>query len=79
MPAFSTRRACPCSRLEAKSRDGTSVPYFVVGAARVKNARRLLYGYVASKMLLNRFTAVHWGAPGLARGGVLVIANIRGG
>ena len=66
-------------QLEAKSADGTRVPYFVIGASGVKNAPTMLYGYGGFEIAMEPFYSGALGRAWLARGGVLVIANIRGG
>jgi prolyl oligopeptidase len=68
-------------QLFAVSKDGTRVPMFVVGPKtfdKTKGAPALVYGYggfLASQK--PRFTASAY--PWLERGGVYVIANLRGG
>lgn len=79
MPAFFDASRMTVQQLEAKSRDGTSVPYFVVGARGVKNAPTMLYGYGGFENALEPFYSGGIGRAWLARGGVLVVANIRGG
>jgi prolyl oligopeptidase len=70
----------------AASRDGTRVPYFVVwpkgrSAAAPGDGRlpTLLYGYGGFEVSLPPFYSGVYGTQWLERGGVLVIANIRGG
>ena len=69
----------------ATSKDGTRVPYFVVwpkgmsAAAHAGDASTLLYGYGGFEISLQPFYSGGYGAEWMARGGVLVIANIRGG
>ena len=79
MPAFFDASRMTVQQLEAKSRDGTGVPYFVVGARGVKNAPTMLYGYGGFENALEPFYSGGIGRAWLARGGVLVVANIRGG
>ena len=79
MPAFFDASRMTVQQLEAKSRDGTSVPYFVVGSPGVKNAPTMLYGYGGFENALEPFYSGTLGRAWLARGGVLVVANIRGG
>ncbi len=69
-------------QLEAVSKDGTKIPFFVVRAkkARLDGARpTLLYGYggfeVAMRPGYSAITGVAW----LEQGGVYAVANIRGG
>ncbi len=78
-PAFFDASLMAVQQLETKSRDGTRVPYFVIGPAGVKNAPTMLYGYGGFENSLEPFYSGALGRAWLARGGVLVIANIRGG
>jgi prolyl oligopeptidase len=81
-PAFFDASRDEVSQHEAVSKDGTRIPYFEVGprdpAAR-KNAPTLLTGYggfeVSSLPGYNALQGAGW----LERGGILVVANIRGG
>jgi prolyl oligopeptidase len=79
MPAFFDASRMTVQQLEAKSRDGTGVPYFVVGARGVKKAPTMLYGYGGFENALEPFYSGGIGRAWLARGGILVVANIRGG
>ena len=69
----------------ATSKDGTRVPYFVVwpkgmsAATRSGDTPTLLYGYGGFEISLQPFYSGGYGAEWLGRGGVLVVANIRGG
>jgi prolyl oligopeptidase len=66
----------------ATSQDGTRVPYFVVwpkGAVANGLNPTLLYGYGGFRVSLGPWYSAGYGAGWLASGGVLVIANIRGG
>ncbi|WP_293413613.1 prolyl oligopeptidase family serine peptidase [Piscinibacter sp.] len=66
----------------ATSRDGTRVPYFVVwprGAKADGNNPTLLYGYGGFQISLEPWYSRGFGAAWYQRGGVLVVANIRGG
>jgi prolyl oligopeptidase len=66
----------------AKSADGTRVPYFVVwpkGAQADGNNPTLLYGYGGFRNALEPWYSRAFGNAWYARGGVLVVANIRGG
>lgn len=66
----------------AVSKDGTKVPYFVL---RNKETRMdgknptLLYGYGGFEQSMSPYYASTWGRTWLSRGGVYVLANIRGG
>ncbi len=79
MPAFFDASRMTAHQFEASSRDGTRVPYFVIGTSGVKNAPTMLYGYGGFEVPLEPFYSGALGRAWLARGGVLVIANIRGG
>ncbi|MFE4305880.1 prolyl oligopeptidase family protein [Streptomyces sp. NPDC056517] len=66
----------------ATSRDGTRVPYFVVGPDRATApgpGPTLLYGYGGFEVSLTPFYGGVTGRAWLERGGTYVIANIRGG
>ncbi len=66
----------------ATSRDGTRVPYFVVwprGAKADGDNPTLLYGYGGFEVSMQPFYSGSIGSSWLARGGVYVLANIRGG
>jgi len=66
----------------ATSRDGTRVPYFVVwprGAAADGTNPTLLYGYGGFEVSLTPWYSGAFGKAWYERGGVLVVANIRGG
>jgi prolyl oligopeptidase len=64
----------------ATSKDGTQIPYFVT---RQKNltgpAPTVLYGYGGFEISLTPSYSVNFGMLWLNRGGVFVVANIRGG
>jgi prolyl oligopeptidase len=79
MPAFFDASRMTVQQFEATSRDSTRVPYFVIGRSGVKNAPTMLYGYGGFENALEPFYSGALGRAWLARGGVLVIANIRGG
>lgn len=69
-------------QFEATSKDGTRVPYFVVrprGLAFDGAAPTLLYGYGGFEVSLTPNYAAIAGKLWIERGGVYVIANIRGG
>jgi len=66
----------------ATSRDGTRVPYFVVWPAGAKADGRnptLLYGYGGFEVSMQPWYSAAFGKAWYQRGGVLVVANIRGG
>jgi prolyl oligopeptidase len=66
----------------ATSKDGTRVPYFVVwpkGAKADAANPTVLYGYGGFEVSLNPWYSAAFGRAWASRGGVLVVANIRGG
>jgi prolyl oligopeptidase len=66
----------------ATSKDGTRVPYFVVwpqGAKADGSNPTLLYGYGGFEVSLNPSYSAAFGRAWALRGGVRVVANIRGG
>ncbi|HJV96320.1 MAG TPA: prolyl oligopeptidase family serine peptidase [Albitalea sp.] len=66
----------------ASSKDGTRVPYFIVwpkGAKADGDNPTLLYGYGGFEISLNPSYSAAFGRAWHARGGVRVVANIRGG
>jgi prolyl oligopeptidase len=81
-PSFFDGSHDAVSQHEAVSKDGTRIPYFEVGPAqgRVKgDAPTLLTGYGGFEVPeLPNYSPVQ-GSGWLERGGVLVVANIRGG
>jgi prolyl oligopeptidase len=82
MPAFFDASPYTVSQFEAVSKDGTRVPYFVVMRAdtRLDGANpTLLYGYGGFEVSLTPFYSGVTGQAWLERGGVYVLANIRGG
>jgi len=82
LPAFFAADGLQIQQFEAVSKDGTRVPYFLVGKkAIVLNGRNptLLYGYGGFAVALLPNYSAGVGAAWLERGGVYVVANIRGG
>ncbi|HEY0491647.1 MAG TPA: prolyl oligopeptidase family serine peptidase [Telluria sp.] len=82
MPAFFDAAPYTVRQFQAKSKDGASVPYFVVMR---KDARMdgknptVLYGYGGFEVSLKPSYSAVAGEAWLAQGGVYVLANIRGG
>ena len=65
-----------------RSADGTSVPYFVIRPQGMKEGERrptLLYGYGGFEISMQPWYSAGFGIGWLERGGVLVVANLRGG
>jgi len=82
MPAWFDPKPYTVSQFEAKSKDGTPVPYFVVmkkGATFDGSNPTVLYGYGGFEVSLTPAYSGMLGAGWLERGGVYVLANIRGG
>lgn len=82
LPAFFNADNLQIQQFDAKSKDGTRVPYFMVSQKGLKldgNNPTLLYSYGGFEhSLLPAYNAVV-GSAWLERGGVYVLANIRGG
>jgi prolyl oligopeptidase len=82
LPAFFSASDHEVKQYEATSKDGTKIPYFVVQARDIVTDGTnptLLYGYGGFEVSMKpRYSAVT-GTAWLARGGVYVLANIRGG
>lgn len=67
---------------EATSKDGTRIPYFIVHRDDIKNDGNnptLLYGYGGFEVSLTPSYSGTIGSSWLERGGIYVLANIRGG
>ncbi len=65
---------------EATSQDGTKVPYFVVRAKGATGpAPTILYGYGGFEISETPSYSANFGALWVKKGGVFVLANIRGG
>jgi prolyl oligopeptidase len=81
-PEFFSSAGLTVSQHEAVSRDGTRVPYFQVArkslALNGKNPT-LLYGYGGFEIPMVPGYQASTGAAWLEKGGVYVVANIRGG
>jgi prolyl oligopeptidase len=81
-PAFFDAKGLAVSQHEAVSKDGTRVPYFQVARAKLpldgKNTT-LLYGYGGFERSMVPSYQPGTGAAWLKKGGVYVVANIRGG
>lgn len=74
--------ACAVEQFEAVSTDGTKIPYFVVHPKAMKhdgNNPAILYAYGGFEVSITPSYNENAGRLWLERGGVYVIANIRGG
>ena len=82
LPAFFNAQGLEITQHEATSKDGTKVPYFQVGRKDLGldgNNPTLLYGYGGFEISMLPVYNASAGSSWLARGGVYVLANIRGG
>ncbi|RUL70976.1 prolyl oligopeptidase family serine peptidase [Dyella choica] len=81
-PAFFDASKFEVSQHFVASKDGTKVPYFEIAPKNIKldgSHPTLLYGYGGFEVSLQPFYSGSIGRSWLERGGVYVIANIRGG
>lgn len=81
-PAFFDAAPFAVSQHFVQSKDGTRVPYFEIAPKSLKHDgsnRTLLYGYGGFEVSLQPTYSGSIGRAWLERGGVYVIANIRGG
>jgi prolyl oligopeptidase len=82
LPAFFDASGLEIQQFEAESKDGTRVPYFQVGRKGLKLDGQnitLLTGYGGFQIPELPAYSASRGAAWLERGGVFVLANIRGG
>ena len=82
MPAFFKTDGLEIKQFEAKSKDGTRVPYFQVSRKDLKldgTNPTLVDGYGGFEVSLLSDYDASTGAAWIERGGVYVLANIRGG
>nr|WP_306849541.1 prolyl oligopeptidase family serine peptidase [Luteibacter jiangsuensis] len=81
-PAFFDASRFVVSQHFATSKDGTKVPYFEIAPKAMKadgNNPTLVYGYGGFEISLQPMYSAGVGRAWLEKGGVYVIANIRGG
>lgn len=81
-PTFFDKAGMRTEQRFAKSKDGTQVPYFVVYPKNYKadgSHPTVLYGYGGYQISMEPFYSGSWGTTWYQRGGVFVVANIRGG
>lgn len=81
-PSFFDASRMVASQHEAISRDGTHIPYFEVAPRDLPlngNTPTLLTGYGGFEISLTPYYSGIQGSAWLERGGVFVLANIRGG
>ena len=86
LPAMFDASGMRTEQFFAVSRDGTRVPYFVVWPRGVSadipadgGTPTLLYGYGGFEVSMQPWYSAAYGSGWLERGGVFVVANIRGG
>ncbi len=82
LPAFFDTTGLKVQQFAATSSDGTRIPYFVVardGVALDGKNPTLLYGYGGFEVPMQPNYSAGTGLAWLERGGVYVLANIRGG
>ncbi len=82
LPALFNSDGLQVQQSEATSKDGTKIPYFQISRTDLKldgSNPTLLYGYGGFEISLTPVYVPHVGASWLEKGGVYVIANIRGG
>jgi prolyl oligopeptidase len=82
LPAFFDAKGLTTRQFEAASKDGTRIPYFVVMREGTKldgSNPTILYGYGGYEISMLPSYSGTIGAAWLEKGGVWVLANIRGG
>ncbi len=81
-PSFFDAEGMKVQQFEAKSKDGTMIPYFIITPkgyeANGKNPT-MLYGYGGFEVSMRPGYSGSTGRAWVERGGVYVLANIRGG
>jgi prolyl oligopeptidase len=81
-PAFFDAAGMQVDQYEATSKDGTKIPYFAFmpkGFTANGQNPTLLYGYGGFEQTMNPAYSAATGKAWVGRGGVYVLANIRGG
>lgn len=80
LPARFDASALVTEQFEATSKDGTKIPYFVTRPTSLSGPRpTILYGYGGFEISLTPAYSANFGRLWLGRGGIYVVANIRGG
>ncbi len=82
LPAFFDASKFKVEQFWAVSKDGTHIPYFMISSKSLKRNSAnptLLYGYGGFEISLRPGYSATIGSNWLERGGVYVVANIRGG
>ncbi|HUO94479.1 MAG TPA: prolyl oligopeptidase family serine peptidase [Rhizomicrobium sp.] len=79
-PARFDASSLTIEQFEATSKDGTRIPYFVTRPKVMKGpAPAILYGYGGFDLSMTPAYSGKFGALWLSKGGIYVLANIRGG
>jgi prolyl oligopeptidase len=82
LPAYFDSSKFEVRQFKSKSKDGTLVPYFVVGPKDMEldgTHPTLVYAYGGYQVPMLPFYSATFGTSWLENGGVFVLANIRGG
>jgi prolyl oligopeptidase len=82
LPAYFDASKYEVKQFKAKSKDGTLVPYFIVASKNLKddgNNPTLIYAYGGFELSRKPSYIASYGNAWLDKGGVFVLANIRGG
>ena len=82
LPAFFDASKYEVKQFKAKSKDGTMVPYFMVYPKNINydgTNPTLVYAYGGFEVSIEPFYSASIGTAWLEKGGVYVLANIRGG
>ena len=82
LPEFFDAAKFEVKQYEAVSKDGTKIPYFIVQNKNIKyngNNPTLQYAYGGFEVSMLPYYSATIGTAWLSRGGVYVLANIRGG
>lgn len=82
LPAYFDASKYEVKQFKAKSKDGTLVPYFMVSAKNIPldgSNPTLIIAYGGFEISYEPFYAGKYGNAWLDKGGVFVVANIRGG
>jgi prolyl oligopeptidase len=82
LPHFFNTKGLATEQFEAISKDGTKIPYFVVQPRKMRadgTNPTLLYGYGGFEIEMLPGYSATTGDAWLTKGGVYVLANIRGG
>ncbi len=81
-PTYFNKTGLAMTQHEATAPDGTKIPYFQVSRADLKldgTNPTLVYGYGGFQVSMKPGYSGTWGRSWLERGGVYILANIRGG